>query len=263
MQSVPGNYFKYRPTGKPGSLERDRLRQIIVDTEIYFAKPSELNDPFDCAPIAVIPDVADARKSIIKMQENVYEREGITATKKIKSARVSEIMVSLADPINRNKLMYDTINMTIAFFCMSANSTNSLQWSFYGGIHSGVCLEFEMPDNPEWFVMPVKYTETRPSIDISSFYADGKYRLDKLGEAVSSKSKDWAHEQESRVLNYAAGNRKFDPDQLVSLTIGAAAPGEYIDHLLSLLTASPCNPTLFKCSLKTDAFGVTRKPFSP
>lgn len=262
MKSVPGKYFKYRQIGKPDSIERIRLRQVIVDSDIYFAKPCELNDPFDCAPIAVMPEVAAARKSIQRMVENVCERKNVTATKEQKSKLVSQAMLRLKDPVARNKLMFDVINMNTAVFCMSANSTNSLQWSKYGDSHTGVCLEFEIPDNSEWFVMPVEYTKIRPTIDITSFHEDSGYRLEKLGEAVSAKSEDWRHEQEFRAFHYTAGNKKFDPGQLVSVTFGLATPDEYINYVMSLLKASLYNPALFRCKANIDAYGVMRESFS-
>lgn len=262
MKSVPGNYFKYRPIGRPESLERSRLKQIIVETEIYFAKPCDLNDPFDCAPIAEVPKVGVLRKQVEKMLRNVTERRNLTLTKTQKSATASEAMSRLGDPRTRNQVLYDALNMNTAVFCMSADPKNSLQWSYYGAIHSGVCLEFEMPDRPDWFVIRVEYKKTRPTIDIARFHGDSDYRLDKLGEAVSTKSKDWDHEQEFRAFSHVAENKKYDPDQLLSLTFGMDAPDEYIEYVLSLVEASPCNPNLFKCRAKNDAYGLTREPFS-
>ena len=42
----PSHFYKYRALGDA----KERTRRIVTDAEIWFSKPADFNDPFDCAP---------------------------------------------------------------------------------------------------------------------------------------------------------------------------------------------------------------------
>ena len=42
----PEFLYKYRSVETP--TDKDRVKQIITDCQIYYPKPDEINDPYDC-----------------------------------------------------------------------------------------------------------------------------------------------------------------------------------------------------------------------
>lgn len=58
----PPYYYKYRGVSSQASL--DRLLAVLTQHQLWFARPIEFNDPFDCAPAV----------------RTTLTREGITAT---------------------------------------------------------------------------------------------------------------------------------------------------------------------------------------
>lgn len=50
LRLPPARLFKYRSLPRPKTEEEEHRRAEIVESQLYFAPPSELNDPFDCKP---------------------------------------------------------------------------------------------------------------------------------------------------------------------------------------------------------------------
>ena len=150
---VWGVFYKYREF--PADCDTDRwawLDNVFLRNEIYFAAPSSLNDPFDCYPRIELPDdPAKTRNLAQKMVLEVLATRGIQLTAaQIRrddfQRELTSTLAALRSPSFRNETLFNTIDSATGIFCMSNNNDNILQWSYYGGGHSGFCLEFNVPE---------------------------------------------------------------------------------------------------------------------
>jgi hypothetical protein len=70
--------YKYRSLGS--DEQRSRARSAIVDSKLYFARPREFNDPFDCFPVPAKMTETEIKKHVIgvwrkhKPQQSRHDR---------------------------------------------------------------------------------------------------------------------------------------------------------------------------------------------
>jgi hypothetical protein len=99
--------------------------------------------------------------------------------------------------------------------CLSAVYDSILMWSYYGQDHKGVCIEFEIEEDPR-MLSKVEYCTERPTVQMEKLMKDlcGKIFAQKNSSEINqdpillplvvqpyiSKAKDWEHEQEYRLI---------------------------------------------------------------
>lgn len=84
------------------------------------------------------------------------------------------------------------INERWGLLCFSAGWHNPLLWSHYGERHKGICLGFSVPDNRLIEVQYTKYREVLTPVLLA--------RSDIHELLLSRKYRDWAYEEEHRML---------------------------------------------------------------
>lgn len=99
--------------------------------------------------------------------------------------------------------------------CLSAVYNSILMWSYYGQDHKGVCIEFEIEEDPR-MLSKVEYCTERPTVQMEKLMKDlcGKIFAQKNSSEINqdpillplvvqpyiSKAKEWEHEQEYRLI---------------------------------------------------------------
>ena len=99
--------------------------------------------------------------------------------------------------------------------CLSAVYDSILMWSYYGQDHKGVCIEFEIEEDPR-MLSKVEYCTERPTVQMEKLMKDlcGKIFAQKSSSEINedpvllplvvqpyiSKAKEWEHEQEYRLI---------------------------------------------------------------
>ena len=187
------------------------LWQELEFSELYFASPEQLNDPFDCRV---------NWKSAIR---NALQQDICTRRRQVLELMLKEF--TNKDP-----------HLDAGICCFTANLDNPLMWSHYANSHSGVCLYYEIPSdffsdqfptgNDPYFVgvSPVSYGEH----NFTDWLVSGDLGDPVAGEAVesavarifSTKSSHWAHEMEARLVMNRPGPIQIDPSFLKQITFG-------------------------------------------
>ena len=108
--------FKFRKIDK-------YLLKSLVNSEIHFARPDRLNDPFDCR--------VDIRKGL----EIAISRAELPIRKRLERFRD---MGDFFTDIQRRIL-------TLGVCSFSGNLENTLMWSHYADEHRGICLTYSFP----------------------------------------------------------------------------------------------------------------------
>lgn len=180
----------------------------LKESEVYFASPETLNDPFDCQI-----ELVKARKlSLITTDLDRAESE---------EGRWREI----ANYINQKARACGVFSLSGGKI---VGSNSQLLWSHYGDNHKGICLTYRIPTS---FVL-------REMIGISQV----EYKTEKLFFALSglsllmtptfeeitpiitalltTKSDIWKYEQEFRLVAFKSGPQKIERAWLAQICFG-------------------------------------------
>ena len=190
--------FKYRAFNK-SSIE------LLINRELWFAKPSTLNDPFECQMI--FPEFLEA----------IWRHHNLADTRK------KIVEKTLAENLER------------AGICsFSRTRKNQLMWSHYSDEHKGFCLGFDeqhLRENSERFHLEdVIYQSELPYkgvIERIKFFdkipnGNNEYQIasDILSSIMVTKYINWRYEKEVRLIRHESGALKFDPLSVRSIALG-------------------------------------------
>jgi len=160
--------------------------KIICESELWFAKPSEFNDPFEC----------QAKINIDEFREKLPN---------LGEEHVPDLIENYRADIRES----------LRVLSLSELNDDLLMWGHYGDCHRGLCIGFDVTTEGQWFgsSKPVVYSSELPIIsgDPESIF-----------ESVAlSKAANWAYEKEWRVAEFDCEQaRKFPNELLVEIIFG-------------------------------------------
>ena len=146
----------------------------------------------------------------------------------------------------------------------SAGSENILMWSHYAQKHTGICLEFNMPSNGNFFI-PLENAEKHPLLDpITVKYDHNKqqlnfftYTLDDNYRCLSTKSPEWEYEAEYRsmCMNYV-GIVSYHPWTLSAVIAGCKMLDKDFEELVKTVNKLKFQPRLYRAKMKELKYGI-------
>lgn len=170
-ENEPIHFYKYRSLQGDGPKSpRGLLRATITGNAIWFAKPEDFNDPFDCAPgfsMAAAPAVFH------KYMMRLFRDKAPPMNRKALLAQLAEIR---RDPLRQQnspafvaqmrEQTWRSVNKA-GVLSLSTRPDEVLMWSHYGASHTGVCLRFSGApwSFPFRAAQPVIYSEKRPVLN--------------------------------------------------------------------------------------------------
>lgn len=212
---VPQFLFKYK--------SQDFLIDLFIKNELWFSSPLSFNDPFDC--------------QINISTENNTRHE---IEKFFSSAPVSQEQINFAvekytnNPEEWYNFMNEAARKSVnrnGVCCFSKKEDNLLLWSHYGDSHKGVCLKFNILEDPEFFYFPVnvKYDTNYP------VYNHLKSREEILSSLMLTKSNVWSYEEEYRVIKLETlGAQKLAKKCFVEIIFGCRCDESFIEKIILL-----------------------------
>lgn len=209
--SLPRALFKYR------SLSSINTYKIFVNKKLYFSTPKDFNDPFDCKIDALISNTDVFVQSLAKYGSN----EGV--------------MPAIENGHNINNTIGKVVNRK-GICCFSKEKDNILMWSHYADSHRGICLEFEISENDNFFSCPIreiKYDESYHVIDVSRTRND-------IGEKLFIKHECWQYEKEVRIYKEAPGEYGFNPTSLKAIYFGCKVEDSERKNLYEFIRGIEC-----------------------
>lgn len=218
--------YKFRPYRS--DQHREWVRETIVDSKIYFSRRSELNDPFDLAPVFRIEK---DRRKLLADAERVWARNGISGPDlernrtKLASADLQTIeQEGAARALAR-------IEENYWVFSLAGNREHPMLWSHYAEGHTGVCLHF-CADEGSLFgaAQAMHYRPKRPVLPIPlSMLPESEVAR----RVTLTKGDFWRYEEEYRFVRYPdvdlsdlglrfeGQHAYFPPRLLAGITVGA------------------------------------------
>jgi len=212
LSSMKGNHIlKFRKINK-------HLIDSLVHSQLYFALPEQLNDPFDCQV-----DIEKALQNAIS-QSSDWKRD---------------ILQSLQDDDRLRKEInhrqQDLKNHGVFSSARKASLHSSLMWTHYADNHKGICLIYDIPESfihgdtnhiygianviygtnglTEWF----KKLPENCSIHTNAFWEMVKVRM-------IIKDACWEYEKEMRILRRISGLQTIEQSYLQHICFGLNTP---------------------------------------
>ena len=201
--------FKFRKIDK-------RLIESLINEEVYFSPPSQLNDPFDCQ--------IDIGKSLQVAISKVSGKEKKT-------------LESFAMALGGFFSEVESKLRTFGIWSCSMDLENSLMWAHYGDEHRGICLTYELPDTFMDHSLgevigahPIDYT-TNPIVGwfIEQSKAELSPSFSEFGtplivKLLTSKDECWKYENEGRVISEKPGPKRIGKSALRQICFGLRTP---------------------------------------
>lgn len=233
--NMPKRLYKYRAFS-------NRLLDMLVDDELYYANPSDFNDPLDSRPtLAADLDVHQLEQLLSRLVEHRTKAEMTAAAKAIKyrgprtidhiarhsrtkaAQLIREVEYAAGNPIYEvmdphrfllgqyleEELLRRYDRGIVSF---GSRATCPLMWSHYGDQHRGICAGYSVPADATDQVHKINYGGSRNvnASDVAAMDTDADAR-GRVDEAVLlRKAASWRYEREWRLI----GTRGSQPSPL-------------------------------------------------
>lgn len=184
------------------SIDHERLEhssRIFTHHELYFASPTQLNDPWESKPHILVGDLSapDYKTKYVTWTSRIMMaerpehdlREVREWLESHTQGRAEEFARELRDQYHGSLEGYRICSF-------SDNVTHPLLWSHYSDSHRGFCLEFDASTDIFGHAMKVTYQYEYPSIDITEEDKDINLRVSAL-----TKARFWEYEGEYRLIS--------------------------------------------------------------
>jgi len=247
VMDIPSHLYKYRSLRT--KRERQYTAQIFIHNEIYFAKCTDFNDPFDCnLHISVEGDVIAHKTKLRELNPDLSEAElDIKTRNELKEKNIRK----------REKKIYKDISqinkVNLGIFSISAKRDNILMWSHYSDCHRGICLEFEITDGKLFGcnLSKVSYREQYPSLSVYD-----EIDLEWMKRFLTTKACDWCYEEEWRILYRETGCKVFPAEELTGVILGARIPKKKRELVIEWISNRAHKVQLYQAHECFDRFGL-------
>lgn len=254
-----------------------KTEQIMV-TSSYIAKLIGLiNDPNVANSLKFNPSFAQIKEEYqriidkLKLTHRLDETIDFTKYKEwlaIDTTNLKQIAINESKQALTNiKNGVKETNKSILVSCFSKDPKSILMWSHYAENHTGLCIEYERPESPDFVDM--KYSEYRPRIKTSkltSFLAAktilvedynqnfDQSIIDELMTPYQTKAKEWEYEQEVRCMITSKSKSLIkDGDDFyykmpkpTKIIIGCRASGKELNELIKIAKKMSIRYTFLK-----------------
>ena len=188
--------------------------------QIFFAAPSQLNDPFECRPCftfdATQEQTIDSAIRMLLRHPNFATGQAAAAEadRLWRDGRLTDqaSWEAMARSLSRDA-------QSVGVYCLSRDPSSILMWSHYARNHEGYCLEFSATDSTPVFsaAQRVDYSDDCPTVNLIT--TPNEKQIDLI---FLTKFTGWHYEQEWRIIDHNAGPgpRTYPPELLKGIVFG-------------------------------------------
>jgi hypothetical protein len=177
-------------------------RKLLIERELYFAKASEFNDPYDAAiPFRFRKEDLTKDNIFSKYYEMAKSRNPSwshsTLVEHAKKWAAKNLFTNENHLNELNEWIQSTINKKFGIVSFSLFPDNILLWSHYSNSHRGFCVGFNTKRLYEFTkaaLHKVFYEHSFPEYKLKN------ESLEMIGTMLSTKSPLWEYEQEYRLI---------------------------------------------------------------
>lgn len=235
-----------------------RTLSMLINNEIYFANPEDLNDPYDCQ-ISITASIQEA----ISIAQKRYP-EALTLDK-----------INLLADLTRYAPKMEVDIKSTGIYSLSRTSANVLMWTHYAAEHTGLCIGIRLPNhllnyNHEARIVGANscfYSNNNPFVGYLNemvtnnemmSWNDFWYRVFSIG--IVAKHKSWKYEKEVRVVRKEPGVAKIKPSNIVEVIFGVNMQLDDQRTITKLLTNQEWSHVKYsKMTKYADSFNLVKK----
>jgi hypothetical protein len=221
---IPRYLYKYREFN-------DNTDKIFKNSEIWFSKPKDFNDPFDCQIVSKNDNTIEEIKAFLLKNKSFQPKE-ILKSKNFK----------IEDWNKKTTQLISNFVNKCGISCFAEKNDNILMWSHYTKSHQGICIKFDLLADLNLFVLPLKviYSDDYPEYNHLRDYP-------KIFEKLyQTKFTDWKYEEEVRIFKTHFGAVKFNKNAIVEVCFGVNSSSENVSKLKKVLTENEFKNVEFK-----------------
>lgn len=137
--------YKYLSLDKGNS---EWVESIFVKNQLWFSKPGDFNDPFDCAIGLTTEGTSDEWFKFIQRKARDLGVCTGSPAKRLMRAK------QLVDGKKYQEMQFDIATKSrseVGVCCLSATRDNLLMWAHYAASHTGLVLEFKAGPHNHFF----------------------------------------------------------------------------------------------------------------
>lgn len=235
MNTEPEYLYKYR------NFKDEFMKNIIINSSLYFSKVSNFNDPFDMDLDLEEGFSLSQRFARIKKLCKMHNLNHNEYKKMKKQARDHKFF--LENEKNCLKISLDKVSI----LSLSSDPKNILMWSHYSDHHTGLVFEFKKNLTSSYLfqAIKVKYKNEYKPLSRSR---DGSIKQKELQDLLVTKYSDWEYEKEYRIfdINNNPGEKIFDKSELTSIIFGLKTTEQNIQEIKTLCKENGFSHVKFK-----------------
>ena len=185
-----------------------------------------INNQFYSASIDSLNDIQEAK---VKINDNEFE--------------IFDLLVKnhTLDKENTSRIILENYLQKakkFGIYSLSKNYNNELLWAYYSNSHKGFCIEYDFDILEQFqlkgeFLSNVEYQKNIPIITAKDLLENKNQVLNT--KLLATKSKNWEHEDEIRIITGVTGNFSFYCRAVKSIYFGSRTNKKTIKLLMRLI----------------------------
>lgn len=203
--------YRYRNMSSRG------LSRIFTHCELYFASPTQFNDPFDCnPPFSNGNSVDDLRSHFQKAFPATLKSLGVKLDNQQMQAKIEEKIVAIIHTDSFQSVIAQPFintcfeeNSELGVLCLSESPDDIIMWSHYADGHRGIVLQFdkeELESVPDFsYFKEVEYKNNILTLRDLNNYTGAPNELARL--ILLMKTERWSYENEWRIIVDPSGRK--------------------------------------------------------
>ena len=225
----------------------ERLEQVLIRHELYFATAAELNDPAEGRPRIAAASPRMTARFVVRMFARSHPEASLEDRAKVFARAMEGIQLSGEEWTRQEltRLLHEYSPKT-RIFSMSKRWNNMSMWAKYADNHQGYCLEFS---NTSMFTA-AREVEYGDIVELDLTVPAAAKDATKL---FFRKTTDWSNEEEVRIIGPTVAQPvvSFDPTLLTRIMLGKDMKSEHRSQIHEW--ADVRNPALLVTEVEYDA----------
>ncbi|OGU32848.1 MAG: hypothetical protein A2057_11655 [Ignavibacteria bacterium GWA2_35_9] len=193
-------------------------KENLTEGMLYFASPTQFNDPFDCL---IVPryDLLIKQQKTEKYRDLIRHDNPYFSARRVNQEVKKWMGMNLLSGNNYLQNAEKKLKMLLRYgiFSLSRVNDNILLWSHYADSHHGFCIGYDEEELYDFVINSFKvigmiadkrninYSDSYPIIIPHKNITGEEYII----TPITTKSSDWAYEKEVRIILYDGANTKL------------------------------------------------------
>lgn len=223
--------FKYRKVSENDNSSIEKIKNILLQSELWLSSPADFNDPFDTSAKIIFEGTGAQKRERFDL---LIKRMEPKISWKKRKEYINSIMAAHGNSFHQKlQEMQNALAKSLGVCSFAGDARNILMWSHYANNHSGICLQFNRAIDPQSFLQAVQvdYTDRYPVID---------WMVNSTGEnikSVLSKHAGWSYERESRIIIPMRANSPltFRAEALCAIIFGCKSTSQTVTIVKTIL----------------------------